>query len=67
MANTNRDLGSITKMKGSIFHQWKCQMCAIFLGKDLISIVDGSEPKPPDSVDVAIKVDWQRHDNQTIN
>jgi hypothetical protein len=42
-------------------------MCAIFLGKDLMGIVDGSEPKPLDSVDVAVKVDWRRRDNQAIS
>ena len=34
-------------------------MCANFLGKDLIGIVDGSEPKPPSSVDSAVKADWR--------
>ena len=67
MADTNRDLGSITRMKGSNFHLRKFQMCAIFLGKDLIGIADGSEPKPPDNVDAAVKDDWRRRDNQAIS
>jgi hypothetical protein len=67
MADTNRDLGSITKMKGSNFHLWKFQMRAIFLGKDLMGIADGSEPKPPDSADAAVKADWRRRDNQAIS
>ena len=67
MVNTNRDLSSITKMKGSNFHLWKFQMRAIFLEKDLMGIVDGCEPKPLDSVDVAIKAYWRRRDNQAIS
>ena len=42
-------------------------MRAIFLGKDLMGIADGSEPKPLDNVDVAVKADWQRRDNQAIS
>ena len=67
MSDTNRDLGSITKMKGSNFHLWKFQMRAISLGKYLMSIADGSESKPPDSADAVVKADWRRRDNQAIS
>jgi hypothetical protein len=67
MADTNRDLGNITKIKGSNFHLWKFQTRAISLGKHFMGIADGSKPKPPDNVDVVVKVDQRRRDNQAIS
>lgn len=46
MADAGRDLGSITRFKGSNFHLWKFQMRAILLGKELMDIVAGTLPKP---------------------
>ena len=42
----NRDLGNIDRFDGENFHLWKFQMRALFMGKDLLTVVDGTEPKP---------------------
>ena len=57
MANTNRDLGSITKWRGQISTYGNFKCVPSFLEKNLMGIADGSESEPPDSVDVVVKVD----------
>ena len=32
-----------------------------------MGIVNGSQPKPPDSADAAVKANWRKRDNQAIN
>lgn len=46
MTDFNLDLGNIDRFNGKNYHLWQFQMRAVFLGKELMSIVDGSKVKP---------------------
>ncbi len=66
MANSsNKELGNIQHSNAEKFHLWKFQMHALFMGKKLLGIVDGSEVEPT-TVRVA-QADWKKCDNQMIS
>lgn len=65
MADSKLDLGNIERFSGENYHLWKFQMRAVFLGKELMSVVDGSEPKPPSAG--ADQIAWIKKDNQAIS
>jgi hypothetical protein len=46
MADPKLDLGNIDRFDGENFHLWKSQMRIVFLGRELMGVVDGTEPKP---------------------
>jgi hypothetical protein len=60
MADNGRELGYITRFKGSNFHLWKFQMRAILLGKDLMDVVDGTEAKPAATKLLEERNNWRR-------
>jgi hypothetical protein len=61
MADSKLDLGNIDRFNGENFHLWKFQMCAIFLGRELMSVVDGTKPKP--AAAGAEQLAWTKQDN----
>jgi hypothetical protein len=66
MANSsNKELDNIEHYNAKKFHLWKFQMHALFMGKKLLGIVDGSEVEPT-TVGVA-QANWKKCDNQMIN
>jgi hypothetical protein len=66
MANlSNKELGNIKCFNGKNFHLWKFQMHVVFMGKELLGIVDGSEVEPT-TIGVA-QASWNKHDSQAIN
>lgn len=67
MADAGRDLGNITRFKGSNFHLWKFQMRAILLGKELMDIVAGTLPKPAATEAAAVKSEWLKRDSQAFS
>lgn len=67
MADSTRDLGSISRFKGTNFHLWKFQMRAILLGKELMPIVEGTIPKPGYGSDPADISEWVRRDSQAFS
>jgi len=63
MANSNnKEFGNIKHCNGKKIHLWKFQMHALFMGKEILGIVDESEVEPT-IVGVA-EVDWKKCDNQ---
>jgi hypothetical protein len=46
VSSSNIELGNIKHINGKNFHMWKFQMHAIFMGKNLLSIVDENEVEP---------------------
>jgi len=67
MADSSRDLGNIDRYGGENFHLWKFQMRAVFYGKDLMGIIDGSEPEPPVTAPTVERIEWKKRDNQAIS
>lgn len=67
MADASRDLGSITRFKGSNFHLWKFQMRAILLGKELMDIVEGTLLKPADTEAANVKSEWVKRNSQAFS
>jgi hypothetical protein len=66
MANSsNKKLGNIECINGKNFHMWKFQMRAIFMGKELLGIIDESEVEPT-TTGIA-QIDWKKCDSQTIS
>jgi hypothetical protein len=66
MANpSNKELGNIKCINGKNFHMWKFQMCAIFMGKELLGIVDENDVEP--TTIRIVQVDWKKRDNQMIS
>jgi hypothetical protein len=65
MADSKLDLGNIERFNGENFHLWKFQMRAVFLGKDLMGVVDGSEVKPEAAGPEQLA--WTKRDNQGIS
>jgi hypothetical protein len=61
----NKELGNIKHFNRENFHLWKFQMHAIFMGKELLGIVDGSEVEPT-TIGIA-QADWNKRDSQAIN
>ena len=61
----NRDLRNIDRFDGENFHLWKFQMHAVFMGTDLLTIVEGSEPKPTNTG--AEQTAWIKCDSQAIS
>lgn len=58
MADINDTLGIIRRFSGQNFHMWQFRMRVLFLGKELMDVVDGTTPMPP-SLDGWIKKDSQ--------
>jgi len=44
--SSNKELGNIECINGKNFHMWKFQMRAIFMGKEVLGIVDESKVEP---------------------
>jgi hypothetical protein len=44
--SNNKALGNIECINGKNFHMWKFQMGAIFMGNELLGIVDESKVEP---------------------
>jgi len=66
MANSsNQELGNIEHCNGKKIHLCKFQMHVVFMGKELLGIVDRSEVEPT-IVEVA-QTDWKKCDNQVTN
>lgn len=63
--SSNRDLGNIDRFDGENFHLWKFQMRVVFMGRDLLTIVDGSEVKPDEAG--PDQVAWIKRDSQAIS
>jgi len=63
--SSNKELGNIEYINGKNFHMWKFQMRAIFMGKELLGIVDVCKVEPT-SIGIA-HADWKKLDSQTIN
>lgn len=62
--DANAELRNVKLYNGQNFHLWKFQLRAILLGQDLMGIVDGSVPKPTDTV---AQAEWIKKDNQCIS
>jgi len=58
MADINDTLGIIRRFSGQNFRMWQFKMRVLFLGKELMDVVDGTTPRPP-SLDGWIKKDSQ--------
>lgn len=65
MADSKLDLGNIDRFNGENYHLWQFQMRAVFLGKELMSIVDGTEVKPENPGPEQLA--WIKKDNQGIS
>ena len=59
------DLKNISKFNGQNFQAWKFQMKAILIANDILGIVDGTEPKPEQTDQAAIK-SWVRRDAKAM-
>jgi len=64
MVDNSRDLGGISRFKGTNFHLWKFQIHVVLLGRDLMDVVDGSDAKPEDTAAADVRAVWRRKDNQ---
>jgi hypothetical protein len=67
MADNGRELGYITRFKGSNFHLWKFQMRAITFGKYLMDVVDATEAKPAATEPLEERTNWRKRDNQAYS
>ena len=67
MLDGNHDLVGISRFKGPNYHIWKFQLRAVLLGKDLMDVVDGTEPKPPDTATTEEKLAWKKKDNSALS
>jgi len=67
MTDGSRDLGNIDRYGGDNFHLWKFQMRAVFYGKDLMDIIDGTVPKPAETAPAEERTEWKKRDNQAIS
>jgi hypothetical protein len=68
MASDNaRDLGNVRRYSGEKFHLWKFQMRAVLLGKDVMGVVDGTEPQPAATAPANTRFEWQKKDNVAIS
>lgn len=65
--DSNRDVGGISRFKGSNFHIWKFQMRAVLLGRDLMDVVDGSETQPLATAAADVNAAWRKKDNQAVS
>jgi hypothetical protein len=65
MADSKLDLGNIDQFNRENFYLWKFQMHAVFLGRELMSEVDGTEPKP--AAAGVEQLAWTKRDNQAIS
>jgi hypothetical protein len=66
MANSSKkELDNIKHCNGEKIHLWKFQMHALFMGKKLLGIIDGSEVEPT-TIGVA-QANWKKCDNQVTN
>ncbi len=63
--SSNKELGNIKCINGKNFHMWKFQMRAIFMGKELLGIVDESKVEPM-GIGI-VQADWKKLDSQTIS
>lgn len=64
--DSSRETATIKKFNGQNFHIWGFQMKALFLGRELLGIIDGTVPKPP-VADVAARDEWIKKDGQAIS
>jgi hypothetical protein len=67
MSDDNRDLAGISWFKGPNYHIWNFQLRALLLGKDLMDVVDRTEPKPPDTATAEEKLAWKKKDNLALS
>lgn len=53
-------------LDGTNFRSWKFHVMAILRGKGLLSVVDGSSPKPDALADEKVKEGWSQKDAKAI-
>jgi hypothetical protein len=63
--DTNREITSIKRFNSQNFHIWSFQMCALFLGKDIMGVVDETRPKPT-AANAQERDEWIKKDGHRI-
>jgi hypothetical protein len=66
MVDVKDALRNITRFLGQNFHMWHFQMRALFLGKELMDVVDGTTLKPP-PLNMICLITWIKKDSQTMH
>jgi len=64
--DAQRDAVAIKRFNGQNFHLWSFQMKALFLGRELMGVVDGLVAKPAET-SLVEREEWIKKDGQGIS